>query len=216
MKRVVFLTLPALLMLGASQVRADINWQANWSPGSPALTVGPSSVINFTNLSNAAYTTTTAQPIISTPVTNLSIVTTAPVSAPDVFSSKSYSLTLTVTDAASITNNSHTFTFTGALSGSISTGGSFITNAFGPNATQSFTFANGDMYVVSLDGFVPPSSGKNITTVGAIGANVAANVSVTNSGAPHGTPEPSTLALGGLGMVFAGLGAWRKRQLLIA
>jgi hypothetical protein len=169
-------------------------------------------VIDFTNLSNASYTTTTAQPVISTPVTNLSIVTTAPVSAPDVFSGKTYSLMMTVTDDASVTNNTHTFTFTGALTGSISTGGSYITNVFGANSTQSFTFANGDKYVVTLDGFVPPSSGTNVTTVGAIGADVAANVSVSNSGSPHGTPEPSTLALGGLGIVFAGLGAWRRRQ----
>jgi PEP-CTERM motif len=214
MKRVIFPALTAALMLATSHARADINWQATWTPGSPTLAVGPLSAIDFTSLSNAAYTTTTAQPIISTPVTNLSIVTTAPITAPDVFSNRSYSLTMTVTDDGLMTNNTHAFTFTGALSGNISVGGSYVSNQFGPNSTQSFTFANGDTYVVSLNGFLAPGSGTNISTSGAIGAAVAASVSVTNSGTAHSTPEPSTLALGGLGIVLAGLRSWRKQRSL--
>jgi PEP-CTERM motif len=214
MKRPILLMLPVLLLCGASQARADISWHADWDPGALALTVGPSSVINFTNLHGSGYTTTALQPVISTPVTNLSIVTTATSTAPDVFSSVGYSLKLTLTD--DLSGLTHTFSFTGMLlSGSISTSGASVTNVFGPNASQSFTFANGDKYVVTLDGYVPPGSGTNITTVGGIGADVTAT-GPSGSGNPHGTPEPSTLALGGLGMAFTGLMAWRKRRLQLA
>jgi hypothetical protein len=42
--------LSALLFFTAAQARAEISWQANWTPGSLAKVVGPSSVIDFTNL----------------------------------------------------------------------------------------------------------------------------------------------------------------------
>jgi hypothetical protein len=210
MKRPILFALPVLFLLAASQARADINWQANWDPGSLALTVGPQSVIDFTNLHNAGYTTTASTPVISTPVTNLLIVTTAPVATPNVFTDKAYSFNLVLTDSAS--GLTHAFTFTGMLlSGNISIGGGTVQNVFGPNSTQSFTFADGDKYVVSLNAFLPPGSGQNITTVGGVGASVTATGPGT-SGHPQGTPEPSTLALGGLGMMFTGRMAWRKRQ----
>jgi PEP-CTERM motif len=211
MKRSLLYALPALLLFAGSQARADISWHADWDPGSLALTVGPSSVIDFTNLHGSAYTTTALQPVISTPVTNLSIVTTASSSAPDVFSNKGYTLNLVITD--DLSGLTHHFTFTGMLlSGSISTSGASVTNVFGPNATQSFTFSNGDKYVVSLDGYVPPGSGTNITTVGGIGADVTVTGPGSN-GNTHATPEPTTLALAGLGMAFTGLVAWRKRRI---
>jgi hypothetical protein len=210
LKNLLFATAAAVALAGGTAARADISWQANWTPGTNSLSVGPSSQITFTNLASAGYTTTAAQPVITTPVTNLAIVTTAPTTSPDVFVDKGYVLGLQITDMASL--KTMNLTFSGSLSGTISVGGASITNTFNTPTTQSVTFANGDKYTVTLDGFVPPGSGTNITTQGAIGADVTATGPGGGGGSPHGTPEPSTLALGGLGMAFTGLMAWRRRR----
>jgi hypothetical protein len=207
-KSLLFAAAAAVALAGGSAARADIAWQANWSPGSLALGVGPSTVINFTNLANAGYVTLAGQTTpVTTPISNTSIVTTA---APpgDSFSNKSYSFSLVLTDTLSGTTK--TATFTGMLSGSASTGGGTVTNVFGPNSTQTLSFSNGDVYKVVLNNFSAPGSGQGITTQGAFTADVYAT-GPGNSGNPHGTPEPSTMALAGLGSFFTGLMAWRRR-----
>jgi len=211
LKSLLFAAAVAVALAGGSAARADINWEANWTPGTSSLTVGPSSSVTFTNLASAGYTTTTAQPVISTPVTNLGIVSTASPDTPDVFSGKGYTLLLQLTDMAS--GKTQNLTFGGALSGSASSNGSSISNLFGSPTTQTLNFANGDQYVVTIGPFVPPGNAGTSSPLGAIGATVTATSSNTGGGgSPQGTPEPSTLALGGLGMAFTGLMAWRRRN----
>jgi hypothetical protein len=210
LKSLLFAAAAAVALAGGSAARADISWEANWTPGALALTVGPSSVINFTNLANGGYVTLSGATMpITTPITNTSVITTATPTSPDSFTNKMYALNLVLTD--SLSGLTHTFNFSGALSGSVSTGGGTVSNVFGAGTTQTFTFADGDSYKVVLNGYLPPGSGKNITTQGGFSADVYAT-GPGNSGNPHGTPEPSTMALGGLGMFFTGLMAWRRRN----
>jgi hypothetical protein len=87
-----------------------------------------------------------------------------------------------------------------------------VSNSFNSPTTISYTFTgSGDTYKVVLNGYLPPGSGTNITTSGGFSADVYAT-GPGNSGNPHGTPEPSTMALGGLGTFFTGLMAWRRRN----
>jgi hypothetical protein len=217
--------LSALLFFTAAQARAEISWQANWTPGSLAKVVGPRSVIDFTNLHNASYETPSGTQV-RTPVSNLWIITTATEAHPDGFLDKEYSMRLRIKDDRS--GLTHVFKFTGELSGVISMGTSLIKNVFGPNATQSFTFADGDKYTVKLDGYKAPNTSHGYPVEG----HLSAQITVTGPGSspppssgsahlveaaieqPHGTPEPSTLVLGGLGLAFSGALAWRKRTRL--
>jgi hypothetical protein len=225
MKLPILLVLPALLLYTGSQAQAEINWQANWKPGSLALIVGPSSVIDVTNLHNASYETPSGTQV-RTPVSNLWIITTATPQHPNGFVNEHYSFGLVIKDTRS--GLSHDFKFTGTLSGVISTAGSYIKNVFGPKATQTFTFADGDKYTVKLNGFTMPNTIHGIPSMGSFSAQITAmapppppHVNTIMAGAAHffgaadvpqGTPEPSTLALGGLGSVFTGLLAWRRRN----
>jgi hypothetical protein len=220
MKRPLPIILCSLIFLTASHARAEISWQADWTPGSLFKIVGDSSVIDFTNLHNASYLAPSGS-TVRTPVTGLWIITTATPAHPDVFSDKTYSLSLRLKDVRS--GLSHVFHFTGMLSGSISTNGSWVKNVFGPNAIQSFTFADGDKYTVNLNGYKMPNTMFGFPIVGNLNAAItvtgphpfASNVHLlgaANIGSEqtHSTPEPSTLVLGALGI--AGLTAWRKRQ----
>jgi hypothetical protein len=221
MKRPFPIILSTLLFLAASHARAEISWQADWTPGSLFKVVGDSSVIDFTNLHNASYLAPSGT-TVRTPVSNLWIITTATPAHPDVFWDKGYSLGLVVKDVRS--GLSHTFKFTGELSGSISTAGSSVKNVFGPDATQSFTFADGDKYTVKLDGYKMPGTRDGFPIMGSLSAGITVTGpshpvegAAILEGSAHivGTnamPEPSTLVLGVLGTTFTGLAAWRKRQ----
>lgn len=206
LKSFLFAAALAAVLTGGATARADINWHADWTPSNNFIPAGLSSTINFSNLANAGFTTTSSLPVISTPASNLSISTT--VVGADTFSNQGYALSLKLTDDAS--GSFHIFNFSGKLSGVITMAGASVSNVFDAPTTLSSLIGNNN-YTVTLNGFVAPGSGHNINTVGGIGADITA-VAGDDNGQPHGTPEPSTLALGGLGMVFTGLMAWRRRN----
>lgn len=202
----------AVGLLGAASAQADVHWQANWSPSNDVIIAGDDSTVEFTNLNKSSYTTTAKLPVINTPTTNLTIKTEAPTNDPDVFVGQNYKLVLELTDTAS--GKTKSFDFLGKLSGTISTAGAAISNMFDPvTAIQTWTVPeNGNFYTINLKDFVAPGSASNINTKGAMGADITV-VAGDGGGQVHDTPEPSTLALAGLGMAFTGLAAWRRRKL---
>jgi hypothetical protein len=210
--------LPALLVLAASQARADLTWTEDWSGSNQFLTTG-SSTITITGQPLTTVSSTSAIPSPSGNVASITFTSTADGHTPDVFNSSTgaYTLSMTVTDGPS--SLSHTFTFTGYLSGPVSGGqsGANLMNNFTSPTTETFTFADGDKYTVTINSIIPPRFNFN-NSKGFTGAVYASVTGLSNggSGSPNNTPEPCTLALAGLGSVFAGLAAWRKRRLQVA
>jgi hypothetical protein len=112
--------------------------------------------------------------------------------------SSSYELHVLLIDEAS--NKSHMFVFPGAFAGWISPTAYSIRNMrFGPT-TESQTIG-GNVYTISIGPFVPPTgpvfTGSN--TVGPPTGGFSAFVDVHPVGA-NNTPEPSCLALAGMGL----------------
>lgn len=214
LKRLLFAAALAVGLLGAASAQADINWHADWTPSDSSVVAGPKSNISFTNLANSLYTTTSALPVISTPVTNLTIVTTLGKGEHETFLPQNYKMSLLLTD--DLSGNTHAFNFLGTLAGTISNSGASVVNVFDPlTKSQEFTFANGNHYKIDLNSYVPPGSGDNVNTKGAFGADITVTGNPDN-GHVHDSPEPSTLALAGLGMAFTGLVAWRRRNRKVA
>jgi PEP-CTERM motif len=205
-KKLLYAAAVATCLAGAASARADISWTADWTPSNNFIAVGPSTNINFSNLAATNYTTSSALPVVSVPATNLTISSSA--SSTVTFSGAVYSLSLKITDGPS--GATGIFNFTGTLSGTITQTGAWVNNVF--NTPTSITKTIGaDTYTVTLSGYVPPGTPTSINTVGGIGATITV-VPGNSSGSPHGTPEPSTLVLAGLGMAFTGLGAWRRKR----
>src|SRR5207249_3547993 len=79
--------------------------------------------------------------------TNIHAFSTASPDAPDVFTNRGYSLSLTLKDTAS--GATGVFTFTGEFSGTLTSGSALITNAFTGLATQTLTLGN-NTYTVTI------------------------------------------------------------------
>jgi len=180
-----------------ASARADlIPWTYSWSPSSStvAATSGPGGI------------TLTNEPLVAaqgdSDVVATSLRTFA--SGPSVFSAAAYSLTMQLTDTLS--GQSGTLTFTGAFSGTLSSGSSKITNAFTGLTTQTLTLG-GNTYTVTLDQYLHPGS-PTASNPGGIGGSVT--VVGDSVGHPSSVPEPSSLLLAGLGC--SGLLALRFRR----
>jgi hypothetical protein len=139
--------------------------------------------------------------------TRVWVTSMAPYSLPAHFSHDDYTLSLTLTDKPS--GKTGVVTFTGELDGTAWKHGSNITNTFTGPLTQTITLGN-DVYTVTLGAYLPPGP-PGRKNKGGIDAMIAV---VPLSGSPPATPEPSTLALAGLGLTLTGFAAWRKRRSL--
>ena len=126
--------------------------------------------------------------------------------APTQFSNDAYTLSLTITDEPS--GKSGVLSFHGELDGTAWKHGSKITNTLTGPLTQTIALGN-EQYKVTIGPYVPPGP-PGVGNAGAIGATINVH-DLSNS--PSGTPEPSTLALAGLGLVITGVAGWRKRRL---
>jgi hypothetical protein len=210
------------LLLAAVAAQAAPIFNYNWSPdaekhyadgfSSPTL----DHYVHFSNEppKDASVNPTTHKTHVV--ATNLADFSSADDGAPDNINSN-YGLTLVLKDVA--TGHSHTFTFTGNLSGTFSTGTSNIDNTFTGGSPATWTDSNGDTFMVTMDAYTPPGP-PEASLQGSIGATVAFSTrSTTGGGGDNGgggtkdTPEPSTLLLSFLGLSALGGGAgWRRRR----
>jgi len=123
-------------------------------------------------------------------------------------SSANYSLSLTLTDAASGASGS--LTFSGNLSGEIGEGPSDLWNTYLGPTTQSLKLGQ-NLYTVTMGSYVNGSMLDPVAPTGTDGT-ISANISVQPIGPVSPTPEPSTLLLACLGLPPLGLARWLRRR----
>jgi hypothetical protein len=131
---------------------------------------------------------------------------------PDRYTNAKYTISLTITDDNS--GKTGLFTFSGAISGTVTMTNANLTNKFDSPLTEALVIG-GNHYVVSIGPFTPPAQ-PGAANFGAIGAHVEINPDSGNGNGNGGghtsnTPEPSTLLLAGLGSLGAGW-MWRRRH----
>lgn len=186
----------ALVLLGASNAHAGlISWGYDWSASPSFVTAGTGKI----TLSNESFHTAVGNSDIV--ATNLKVISTADPLSPDVFTAVdgNYSLTLKITDIDS--SQFGFLTFTGQLQGKFSSLNANVTNTLFPLTTQSITLGT-NLYTVSMTYYTPPGPPEQ-GNLGSIGAYVQVQEQV---------PEPSTLALAGVGLAVGVLAGWRRRR----
>ena len=197
---IAFALLASLVLAGPSRAGL-VDWTYSVTPNSPnpVLADGTSPHSSILLSGEGTVSATGSTGIV---LAGLTASSTASPTAPDTFTSKGWSTSLTITDTPSGLSN--TVTISGAFSGTMSSGSSLISNVFS-GSPVTFTLG-GDTYIVTPNAFVGPSV-TNATSSGGIGATV----SVSSIGTASTTPEPSSLLLCGLGAAGFALAGWRKR-----
>jgi hypothetical protein len=204
-------TLFVLMTAFVNQGRSDfLNWSYASTPNVPGISVGGASNGNASvTLTDVSGTGATSLPVIAYETQTAS---TTPIN----FNNSTYSLALKITDGSNV---SGTLNFTGFLNGALTATTSSVVASFSPVGSNSITF-DGHTYTVTIPSFslVSPTVQQE---------NIMASVSVTNASnggtggntppppPPHGTPEPTSLLLGCLGIAGLSLG-YRRRSLIIA
>jgi len=202
-----------LMIVVTCQIRADyLNWTYTATFQVPTITV------NTPSNGGATVALTdygTPQPG-GTSIAVQAYETTSSSTTPISFNNLKYDLALKITDSA--THDSGTLHFTGSLTGSLTATTSTVLDSFTPVASNSLTL-DGHTYTVKIPTvtLAPPTSPQQ---------NVLASVSVANAspggvtpGSPppppsNGTPEPTSLLLGSLGISILGIGRlWKSRRL---
>jgi hypothetical protein len=188
----------ALCLFGAGRARADFTpWDYNWTPSASVLqsdVPGQASIL-FSNEPGGS-----AQGTTSVVAANLKTSSSADPSAPGTFTNAPYSLSLAILDKAS--GKAGNLTFSGTLNGTVSSGSAIINNTYTSPGTQSVQIGN-HVYTVKIGPFAPPGP-PSATISGSISA--LATVTVADA------PEPSTLALAGMGLSMFGGWWWKRRR----
>lgn len=185
-----------------SEAHADlIPWMYNWSrspseiladaPGTGYITLTDESTRHAVGDSNIV-------------ATNLKTYSSATVENKDIFTAKPYSLTLTLTDVA--TMQSGALTFTGKIDGWLTAQSSYLRNTFTGITTQQVVLGN-SRFTVTIDGYTPPGIPGSTNS-----GSISAKASVTVESIVQ-VPEPGTLALAGIGATsFVGFALRRSRR----
>jgi hypothetical protein len=182
----------------APAARADwIAWTYSWSNSPQTILADNPSGGGQITLSNQPTQSAVGDSDIV--ATNIRTYSTAPPSAPDTFTNKSYSLTLTLTDSAS--GASGTAVFTGIFNGTLTANSSNITNTF-TSPTQAVLDLGNNQYTINLTAYTPPGPTGSLNA-GGIGAH--ASVSVAPIHIVEDTPEPTAFLLAALGIPLAAL-----------
>lgn len=225
MKRLTTLSVAAalgVLLLAGSNARAGVAWTYDWTPSNNVLLSdnGNSSIV----VTNQPTLTTTTGPLGSDVIAaQLAAKSTASLAKPDLFTNQFYSFTMVLKDNAS--GDSTKLTFTGYINGTLSAGAPNTTTTFASATLGDSSHAgtvNGtheidglhigkNIFDVRFGPYVGPGPGGGLS--GSIGAHVTTTVG-GGSGNPHDTPEPSSMALAGLGMGFMSFAAWRRKRAL--
>jgi hypothetical protein len=204
----------ALLSLAAGAARADlISWSYNWAAGASSVATDGNGTGSI-NFSINPGGTIAGDSTIS--VANLSTASSATAAAPDTFTAKPYSLTLSLTDGPS--QASGQLTFAGHLDGTLTATSAAIQNTFDGATTQSLKLGN-DTFTVSIGPYSPPGA-PTATLTGGISAFVTVNgapVPVPEPPTPlpgpvESAPEPSTLVLTALAVPLWGLAGRNRRN----
>jgi hypothetical protein len=176
----------ALVLLAAAEGRADlIHWTYSWS-NSPSNLFADSPSTGFISLTNESSSNVIGDSDIV--ATNLQVHSTATTAHPDTYTSKAYTLTLTLNDQAS--GASGTLAFGGELSGTATAGSANITNTFTGIGVQSLLLGD-NLYTVTIGPYSPPGPPNEVNS-GSIGAHAMVVI--------HHLPEPGAFVLGGIGL----------------
>jgi hypothetical protein len=202
-KSLVSLAIASLLpLLAAGAARASlVPWSYNWEPNTAAV-LSDNGLSKITMKDEPSGTAVGTSDIVAT---NLKVVSSADPNNPDTFTAKAYTLTVKLTDSNSHTTGS--LAFTGAFNGTVSSQSSNLTNTFTGAVTQSIVLG-GNTYTVTIGPFTPPGP-PSASNFGSISAT--ALVSVSRGGGGQNSPEPTTMALAGLGLACVGLVSWKRR-----
>jgi hypothetical protein len=193
----------AALALAPLSARADlIQWGYNWKPKVSTLTGSLGGKVSLTDEPAKA-----ASGNSNTVVTNIHAFSSGTVESPDQFNHAAYAFTLTLTDVA--THQSGTLAFTGYLNGTVTAASSNLTNTFTGLTTQQLVLG-GNVYSVAIDQYSPPGP-PGAVNAGSIDARVNVHPQITPPPV-HDLPEPSGLALAGLGLAGGAAWRWRRRR----
>lgn len=194
----------ALLLALVPKAHADlIPWAYSWSR-SPTDILANAPGTGYIALTDEKQGTAVGSSDIV--ATNLKTVSTATAANPDVFTAKSYALTLTLTDLTSGTSG--TLTFNGLINGTLSSANSNLSNSFTGQTTQQLVLGN-SIYTTIIGAYTPPGP-PDSNNLGSIGAH--ADVTVSHV-IVESVPEPGTLALSLLGLAAVGAGRrWLPRR----
>jgi len=185
-----------VLLLAPISARADlIPWMYNWSR-SPTVINADAPGTGYITLTDERLKSAVGNSDIV--ATNLKTFSTATPAHPDTFTAKNYTLSLYLFDTASA--QSATLSFTGQLSGTLSAQSSILTNTFTGLTTQSVQLGD-NLYTATVGPYAPPGVPGSQNS-GGIAAHATITVATITS---IDTPEPSTIALAGLGLTLLAL-----------
>jgi hypothetical protein len=191
----------ALLGFLPGAARADfISWSYNWSR-TPGTVFADGSTTSFITLTDEKLKGAVGDSDIV--ATNLRTFSDAPRSNPAQFTNKQYTLSLFLLDKAS--GRSGTLFFTGEFNGDLSELSANITNAFTSAITQVLVLGR-HKYTVTIGQYSPPGP-QGSANAGSISAHAVVRV----DDIPQ-APEPTGLALAGLGLPALVLTLARRRR----
>jgi hypothetical protein len=186
-------------LLAGGAARADfISWSYNWSRSPGVIASDNHPATGYITLTDESLKNAVGDSNIV--ATNLRTYSAASTADPDRFTAKVYTLNLFLLDQES--GRSTTLTFTGQFDGTLTAASANIQNTFLGPSTQTVVLGD-HLYTVTLDHYSPPGP------TGAVNSgSISAHASIT-VGTVFQQPEPSALALAGLG---AGLLALTRRR----
>ena len=192
-----------------------IGWGVDWSPTSNQVLMGTGAsmmptFINFSNPGFQSFTLATSQTTASNLTLDTHETSGSPLVVPQI-NAQNFTITAKVYDGTTTGAPFKTVSFTGNLWGTFSTGGVSTFSSWNGPTSQMITFAGtGDKFTVALVGL----QGPPIPSLSAHPGQILAQITETpgSGGGPHGTPEPSTMLMGCMGLSFLGFASWRKRN----
>jgi hypothetical protein len=192
------LLIPAVLViLGNGQARAEmIDFSYQWTvqpsvlPGQP----GSSGSVLLSTAQPGTGQATLGDPG-GTTIPGATVTTNSSATVPPDSFLANFTMKLHLTDSTS--NTSGNLTFSGTVSGTLTSTQSILTGTFHNPLTQTLTLG-GHLYTVSIDELFRPQPPGSAALV-----QISAGVTVSKPGHPHptGTPEPSSLLLGATAML---------------
>jgi len=180
-----------VLLLAPISARADlIPWMYNWSR-SPNVINSDAPGTGYITLTDESLKSAVGDSDIV--ATNIRTFSTATTAKPDTFTAKNYTLSLYLYDVAS--KMSTTLNFTGQLSGTLTAQSSILTNTFTGLTTQQIQLGD-TVYTATIGPYTPPGIPGSVNS-GGISAHATITVATVLD-----TPEPSSIALTGLGLTL--------------